>query len=533
MAGDLTEARNRASVPDRVVVRALVGTRRARVLLVFLCAVGFLAAGAGVEASGRGEGRDPVRNTLVYGLSGDPDTLDPHATTGTLTFQTMRSVYDTLVEPNQEGEIVPALATAWDVSDDGLRWVFHLREGVAFHHGRTFTADDVVATIGRLSDPDFASPSAQEYAVIESVIAHDSTTVELVLSEPYAPLLATLASGWSAILPADRIADGHDFGSHPVGTGPFQFVNWVRDSEIVLSRFEQYWKTGLPHLEGVRFRIITEQAVMAQALISGRIDVADIVVEPELSLLRASDSVQIYESTSALVMVLAINTRREPLNRREVRRAINAAIDKQAVLDTAYAGGHVIGTFMDVGNPYYVDFTDMHEYDPEFARSVAGRTDFDRELVISLPQNFEPHVRAGELYHEMLRQVGFPVRTQLVDWSTWLGDVYRGGQFDLTVIGHTGKLDPHGRLAPFGRGESYVGWVDPPTAEAVEAARREQDPQVRRELYTFALRRMAEDLPFVFVGSPIRYVGLNAGLTGFHMDSQLDTADLRNVRFQR
>jgi peptide/nickel transport system substrate-binding protein len=513
------------------MARNLTVERGLRILLMCIAAASLVAAGIG--AAGRGESRDVTRDTLVFGLSGDPDTLDPHATTGTLTFQTMRSVYDTLVEPDQDGAIIPALASAWDVSDDGLRWIFHLREGVTFHHGRTFTADDVVATIDRLSDPGFASPSAQEFAVIESVIAHDPTTVELVLAEPYAPLLSTLASGWSAILPADRIADGHDFGSHPIGTGPFRFISWVRDGEIVLNRFEDYWKTGLPHLEEVRFRIITEQAVMAQALVSGRIHVADIVVEPELSFLRATDSVRIYESTSALVMVLAINTRREHLNRLEVRKAINAAIDKQAVLDTAYAGGQVIGTFMDVGNPYYVDFTDMHQYDPEFSRSVTSRIDFERDLVIALPQNFEPHVRAGELYHEMLRQAGFPVRTQLVDWSTWLGDVYRGGQFDLTVIGHTGKLDPHGRLAPFGRGESYVGWVDPPTAEAVDAARREQDPRIRKELYTFALRRMAEDLPFVFVGSPFRYVGLNAAITGFHMDSQLDTADLRNVRFQQ
>lgn len=482
-------------------------------------------------AGGRGERAASERTRLIFGLSGDPDTLDPHATTGTLTFQTMRSVYDTLIEPDRDGELVPALARAWDVTDDGLRWTFHLREGVSFHHGRLFTARDVAATINRLQDPDFASPSSHEYSVIEEVVAYDDLTLELILSEPYAPLLATLASGWSAILPADLIAAGHDFGAQPVGTGPYRFEQWVRDSEILLLRNDVYWQPGRPHIREVQFRIITEQAIMAQALLTGRIDVADIVVEPELTMLRRSDAVRIYESTSALVMVLAINTRRAPLDSLEVRRAINAAIDKQAVLDTAYAGGEVVGTFMDVGNPYYVDFTDLHPYDPELARSIAMELENRRELVITLPRNFEPHVRAGELYHEMLRRAGFSVRTQLVDWSTWLADVYRDAQFDLTVIGHTGKLDPHSRLAPYGTGESYVGWNDPPAAQAIEEARTEQNPERRRELYTIALQRMAEDLPFVFVGSPYRYVGLNAALTGFYMDSQLDTADLRNVRF--
>lgn len=486
----------------------------------------------GVGAGGRRESTQPVRDRLIFGLSGDPDTLDPHATTGTLTFQVTRSIFDTLVEPDQEGQIVPALAESWNISEDGTRWTFNLRQDVLFHHGRPLTAEDVQATFSRLRAPDFASPSAHEYEVVEEIRVLDDHRVELILSGPHAPLLATLASGWSAILPADLIQAGHDFGSHPIGTGPFRFERRVRDSEILLGRNETYWQSGRPFLREVQFRVITEQAVMAQALLTGRIDVADIVVEPELSLLRDSPAVRMYESPSALVMVLAINTRREPLDRLAVRRGINAAIDKQVIMDTAYAGGEVVGTFMDVSNPFYVDFTDLHPHDPELARSVAGELPAERELVITLPQNFEPHVRAGELYHEMLRTAGFRVRTQLVDWSTWLSDVYRAGRFDLTVIGHTGKLDPHGRLAQYGTADTYVGWEDRTTAEAIEAARVTLDPEARREYYTIALRRMAEELPFVFVGSPVRHVGLNARLQGFFMDSSLDTADLRNVRFE-
>ncbi len=468
---------------------------------------------------------------LVFGLSGDPDTLDPQATSGTLTFQVLRSVYDTLVEPDRDGRIVPALAREWSISPDGTVWRFELRRGVVFHHGGEFTADDVIATLQRVMDEDYASPNAFEYQMIRDVRKVDDFTVELHLSEAHAPLLATLASGWSAILPADLVHQGHDFGTRPVGTGPFQFSHWIRDAEILLEQNPRYWITGRPYLDSVRFQIITEQSVMAQALIAREIDVADIVVEPELTLLRNAPNVEIYESTSALVMVLAINTSRPPLDRLEVRQGINAAIDKQVILDRAYAGGIPVGTFMDVGNPYYEDFTDIYRYDPDFARSVAAATDFPEDLVITLPQNFEPHVRAGELYHEMLRQAGFPVRTRLVDWSTWIGDVYTQGRFDLTVIGHTGKLDPHGRLARYGTAETYVRWEDEETARAIEEARQTADPEQRRGLYRIALERMARELPFVFVGSPYRLVGLRAGLEGFHMDSQLDTADLRDVRF--
>lgn len=470
-------------------------------------------------------------DTLVFGLSGSPDTLDPHATTGTLTFQTMRSVYDTLLEPDTEGELVPALATSWEVSEDGLVWEFVLRENVRFHDGSSFGADDVVATLQRLRDPEFASPSAHEYQVLGRVEAVSEYRVRLTLDEPHAPLLATLASGWSAILPSELIAAGHDFGARPVGTGPFRFVEWIRDDRIVLERNADYWMGELPYLASVEFVTITEQSVMAQALAAGEIDVADIVVEPELSMLRSAAGVTIIEEPSSLVLVLAINTAREPLNQLRVRQGINAAIDKQAVMDTAYAGGTVVATFMDAGNPYYRDFTDIYDYDPTEAAAIAGETRFADELVISVPQNFDPHVRAAELYHEMLRQAGFPVRIQLVEWSTWLSDVYRNSQFDLTVIGHTGKLDPHGRLAQYGTADTYVRWEDQETAEAIEAARRETDPERRQELYALALERMARDLPFVFLGSPSRYIGLDSAISGFHMDNQLDTVDLRRVRF--
>ncbi|MFW5694088.1 MAG: ABC transporter substrate-binding protein [Alkalispirochaeta sp.] len=499
-------------------------------LVIVLCSVGI----ASLWASGAGESADAAPpQELVFGLSGSPDTLDPHATTGTLTFQTMRSVYDTLVEPDRHGEIVPALARAWESREDGRVWEFELRRGVMFHHGVELTGDDVVASLNRLRDEEFGSPSSHEYSMIESVEAPAADRVVITLSEPHAPFLATLASGWSAILPKDLIDSGHAFGSEPVGTGPFRFVRWVRDNELVLDRNDQYWQDGRPLLERVEFVTITEQSVMAQALQAGQIDVADLVVEPELSTLRDAANVQIYEGTSALVMVLAINTQREPLDELPVRRGINAAIDKQAIMDNAYAGGVEVATFMDVDNPYYRDFTDLYEYDREYAAEIAEQTEFEDELVISVPQNYEPHIRAGELYHEMLRQAGFPVRLQLVEWSTWISDIYGDSQFDLTVIGHTGKLDPHGRLARYGTEETYVQWEDEAAATAIEEARRETDSEERAELYETALRRMAEELPFVFVGTPYRYVGLDHRIEGFHMDSQLDTFDLREVRFRQ
>ena len=332
-------------------------------LLTALMAVVFIGTAGTTEAK-----------VLNFALSGNPDSLDPHKTSGTLTFQTVKSIYDTLAEPDMSGKIVPALAEKWEVSGDALTWTFYLRKGVVFHNGDALTAKDVQATLMRVKDKATASPKAKEFAAIEEVQAPDDLTVVLKLSQPYSPLLATLASGWGAILPKKLIDSGHDFAAKPVGTGPFKLKNWVRDSQIVLVKNPNYWMKGYPKLDGVTMHIIPERAVQVQGLLAGQIDVSYIIDRDDIPMLEASPDVEIKKSLTALIMVMSMNCSRPPLNDLRVRQAINHAIDKQKVLDIAYGGGKPIGTFMDVGNAYYKDFTNLYPYDPEKAKKTVGRS---------------------------------------------------------------------------------------------------------------------------------------------------------------
>ncbi len=467
--------------------------------------------------------------TLNFALAGNPDTLDPQKTSGTLTFQTVKSVYDTLAEPDMSGKIVPALAERWQVSDDALVWTFFLQKNVGFHNGDKLTARDVKATFERIMNKDTASPKAKEFASIAAIEVVDDFTVIFRLKEPSSPLLASLASGWGAILPEKLIDAGHDFGSQPVGTGPFVLKKWIRDSEILLEKNPAYWMKGYPKLDRIRMNIIPERAVQIQGLISGQLDVSYFIDKDDLPLLEKSRDIQINKSMTALILVMSMNCSNPVLRDARVRQAINHAIDKQKVLDVAYGGGTPIGTFMDVGNAYYKDFTDLYPYDPEQARKLLADSGVGRDTVFELylPQNYELHVKAGEMYQEMLRKVGLNVKIKLVDWSTWISDVYRGAKYDLTVIGHTGKLDPDGTLAGYGTDGRYVKWINARSAELISQARKVSGFENRKRLYDEALEIMAREVPFMYLGSSFRYTAIRSNVSGFRMTPKLDTFDFR------
>lgn len=485
-----------------------------------------LALAAGTVVAGS----QPEKKVLEFALQGNPDTLDPHKTAGTLTFQTLKSIYDTLVEPDQTGKLVPALAEKWVISSDGLTWTFTLRRGVKFHNGDTLSSADVKATFERLMKEETASPKRADYAAITAVEAPDSATVVIRLSQPYSPLLATLASGWSAILPKSLIDAGHDFANQPVGTGPYRFVEWVRDSRVVLEKNPEYWMKGLPKLDGVNINIITEQTIAVQGLLSGQLDVAYRIDPDAVPQLEASPDTKVETRLTALTLVMSINCSRPDLNDLRVRQAINYAIDKQKVLDTVYGGGKIIGTFMDYDNAYYKDFTNLYPYDPAKARQLLKEAGVgqDRVFELFLPQNYELHVKAGEMYQAMLTEVGMNVQIKLVDWSTWLSDVYSQANYDLTVIGHTGKLDPDGTLGGYGIPEKrYVRWDNPRAAELIAEGARVSGYENRKKIYDQVLELMAREVPFMYLGSNYEFNAMRNNVYEFRITPKLDTFDFR------
>lgn len=472
------------------------------------------------------------KKSLNFALIGSPDSLDPQKTSGTITFQVDKSIYDTLVEPDSTGKIVPSLAESWKISSDGLTWTFNLRKGVVFHNGDAFTSQDVKATLERISAKTTASPSAAEYAGIIAIATPDANTVVLTLAKPYAPLLSTLASGWSAILPKSLIDANWDFANKPVGTGPFAFKEWIRDSKISLVKNEKYWIPNEPKLNDVTFYIIQEPQVFVQGLLNGSIDIADNVSDEDSKVLAKNKNIEVKPLLTSIVNVIAINTSRPALKDVKVRQALSWAIDRKTVLATAYGKGSVeTGTFHEPGDPYYKDFTNLYGYDPKKAHELlqAAGFDFTQTLDLVVSSLFDAHVKAAQIYQQNLAAAGVKTKIRVVEWSTWLSDVYLKSDFDLTVIGHTGKLDPSGRLASplYGTDQTYVKWVNPQVAELITKANTVTDFTARKAIYDQVFEAFAREAPFIYVGLPVANLVQRKNVTGFIKTPKLDTYDFR------
>ncbi len=470
---------------------------------------------------------------LAFALSGGPDTLDPQLTAATLSFQVNKSLYDTLVEPDEGGKLVPSLAESWAVSSDGLTWTFKLRPGVKFHHGKVLDAGDVKATLERVLDPATRSPKRGDFGAVRSVEAVDPLTVRVVLGERFAPFLATLGQGWGAILPADLIARRQDFGVRPVGTGPFTVAEWQRDSFIRLQRFDGYWVKGEPKMREVLIRFVPEAAVKIAGLLAGEFDAVDTVAFLDLPRVRANPNVRVIRQVTSLINVVGVNNSRGPLRDVRVRRALWHAIDRKQVLRTAYGEESLpAAIFMDVTSPFYVDVGDPYPFDPERAKRMLSEAGFASGLTLdlALPQPFPAHIEAGQLVQAMLANAGVTARPRVVEWGFWLSRVFRGGEYDLTIIGHTGKLDPDGRLAGFGTPEqNYVRYQNQKVEDLILAGRITTNPDLRRRIYAEALKLMTNDSMLIPLGTPVLYMATRSGVRNFRQLYAIDTFDFRKT----
>lgn len=458
------------------------------------------------------------RQFLHVALTGNPTTLDIQSTSATITAQVTRSIYDTLLAPDGKA----LLATSWTVSEDGTQWTFILKQNVLFHNGSLFTAKDVVATLNRMKHKDSNSPFKPELANFTQIIATDNHTVSITLHRPDSSMPLLLASSHMAILPAKLIAQTHNFSRVPVGTGPFVFESWKDGTSISLRKNSAY-HIKEPAIEGVKFFIITDVNAQVQSIIRGDIDIIPYIIEPELSMLKSKKDISIIPFPGSTILLLAMNTRVDPIKKIEFRKAIAQSIDKKKVIDLAYPNSRITNMFWHSNSNFYVETPEI--FDKKTATKYFAHNPISRTLTISVPLNFAPHVRAAQVYQTMLEEVGLSVTIEKIEWGTWLDKVYKKGNFDITVIGHTGKLSPGQRLNIFAESGGYVGWKNKKFTALINKAKTETNNQYQTELYQQALTLMTKEYPFIFIGENTVNFAMRNTIKNMIFDPVLETYD--------
>lgn len=469
------------------------------------------------ETSDEGEGttdEGELMDTLVFGRGGDSTSLDPAVTTEGESFKVTKNIYETLTEFGpQDTEVNPGLATEWESSPDGLTYTLTLREGVKFHDGTDFNADAVVYNFERWkagNAEQFYYYNSQFAGIIDTVEAVDPHTVKFTLTRPLAPFLKNLAMSPFGIASPEAIEQhGDKFLENPVGTGPFKFQEWKRNDRITLVKNENYWNPDLPKLETLIFRAIPDNSARLNALMSGEVDLIDGVNYTDIPQIEGNPDLQVFNRPSMNVAYLGLTATREPFDDPLVRRAMNHAIDKQAIIDAFYSGAAIPAV-----NPMppviagYNDEIPGYEYDPEKAKELlteAGFPDgFEMELwAMPVPRPYMPNgQKVAEAIQANLADIGVTANIVSFEWGVYL-EKARLGEADAFLLGWTGDNgDADNFLYVLLDKDSiesnnYSYYSSDELHEVLIEAQSETDLAAREELYKKAQEIIFEDAPWV------------------------------------
>lgn len=446
-------------------------------------------------------------------VSSEPDSLHPWMSAATDTESIFMNVFEGLVGFDENGGVIPGLAKNWEISEDNLTYTFYLRDNVKFHNGKPLTAEDVLYTYENLSGLNGEKAISSKFASITSMEAPDDYTVVITLSHVNA---AFLQFNKIAVLP-----NGYeDQATFPVGTGPFRFVEYVPGQKVVLEKNQDYYEESrMPKIDRAEVYIMSDESAVVSALQSGQLDIAGVTAENAEML---SSEFDIYNAPQNMVQIFALNNKVEPFHDVRVRQALNYVVDKQQVIDGVFGGyaTELYSNFSPVMEAYYNDtLAEVYSVNLEKAKVLLEEAGYGDgfSMTITVPANYQKHIDTAQIIVEQLKQVNINAEIQLIEWGTWLEHVYTNAQYQSTIVGLTGKLDPNDVLGRFTTtyAKNFFQYSNPAYDELIEKALTETDESVREEYYKECQKILTEDAVAVWICDPNLTVATRKDLKGY------------------
>lgn len=493
----------------------------AMVLSVFAGCSSTPATEEGASASGdaaQGEAADSeYKDTLVYALNTDVQSMDPQIQNDTTSEQVVKMLYNTLLKFEDDGTVVGDLAESWSVSEDKLTWTFNLKQGVKFHNGKELTSADVKATFDRALNAEAGGLRTTEIIkMFTSVEAPDPYTVTITTDAPYGPMESLMCNMSLGIMDADYIEQyGLDLGTSVEGengTGPFKVVSWERDQEIVVERFDDYFGTPAK-LQTVVYTIIPEAASRVIALETGEVDVIDKPTDEDLARLEAdTENYTVLRKPTISQRLFRFGCNDPIISNTKVRQAIVYAIDRQAIIDALFTGSAYPSTAPLA--PVTFGYSDLGEIeqDLELAKSLlaeAGYPDgFDTKIVTT--ERYQNGIELAEIISQQLAEIGINAEIEVWEWSalsaSWNG--ITADEFDqpIFIMGAGPSMrDADGGLrglyttSETGLNDRNYGFYSNAEVDAlIEQGMQETDQQKRVEIYKEAMEILYREDPVAF-----------------------------------
>lgn len=449
---------------------------------------------------------------FVFGMTQEVSSVDPHSDTDAATRRVLFNVYEGLVKPTPDGDMIPAVASDYTISDDALVYTFTLRDGITFHDGNPVTVEDIKYSLERSAEIDGESSAL---SVISDITIVDDKTIQITLSEVNSEFIYNLTT------PIAEQANDATQATNPIGTGPYMISDFAEGQYLKMKKYEGYWQENADYIDEAEFKFISDAQAAFLELQAGTIDALEHLTIDQVETLN--EDYYIFETTMMLVHGFFLNNESGPLQDVRVRQALNYAVDRDAINEFLFGGkSHLIQThaYPTITTWYNADTEGTYTYDVEKAKELlaeAGYADgFDLEITV--PSNYTQHVGTAEILAEQLAVVGINVNINLIEWSSWLSDVYQGREYQSTVIGFDiSSMSPATWYKRYytPSANDFTNFSNEEYDSIYEQAIATVDFDKKHELYSQLQQILTDEAASVFIEDPADFIAFNKKYTGY------------------